>query len=170
MSVDIAKTYRDGSIQIKDDPSGGNSITLTIEEGDLSVTETRNVNVIMDRGGMQGVRKGDDVPIEWSLSLKFTEAIKQTAASDPSVREAVLGVGAAAAWVSTTNNQSDVFTFDLDWTVTTPKAADSDERVSLEDAWIESVAISEDAEANKIELSGKCLGLNKTGLLTVTKV
>lgn len=62
-------SLKDAVITVSDGGSG--EVTVTIGDGDLSVTETRNLEYLLDRGVLSSVREGDDVPVEVSFDCRW---------------------------------------------------------------------------------------------------
>ncbi len=57
------------TIKIKD--GGANEITVKIGEGNLTYNETRNVEYTLDKGKLDGVKLGDEVPVDVSLDATW---------------------------------------------------------------------------------------------------
>lgn len=125
----VSKNMKDGTVKIKDNVA--ESITLIVEEGDFSYSESHPVRNIMDRGALSHMREGNEEPVTGSFTLKFIEMIKQTSASDPSPYEALKGTGGASAWATTNTDGGDVFTTDIDLEIADVVSGNENERISL---------------------------------------
>ena len=123
------KNLRDGTITIQvDNDGGGNagSVEVTLDQGDLSWTEARPVEMHSDRGTLSHARRAvQDQLLELTFSMMYTDHLDPNSAV-PTVYEALTRQGAAASWVSQTQD-SDDFSVNLEFVVTDPAGGDSEE-------------------------------------------
>jgi hypothetical protein len=96
--IDLKDTF----IVIQDGDSPVNSITVKIGEGNLTYAENRNVEYILDRGRLDEVRLGDEVPMDVTFDFVWEYITGDTSpAGPPTVEDALKQRGQAATWVST---------------------------------------------------------------------
>jgi hypothetical protein len=78
-----------------------NSITVKVGDGTLTYSEKRNMEYTLDRGRLDEVREGDEVPMDVKFDFVW-DYIKGSAValSPPSVEDALKKIGLASTWVS----------------------------------------------------------------------
>lgn len=146
------RSLRDGVLKLQDGTGTPNEITVALEDGGISYTETNNVDVIMDRGVLDHVRQGDEAPVEISVSLKFQSFIADAA---PTVYEALTQTGDASSWASTRSGE-DVYT--LNWIFEIQDTSNAtNETLTFSDVWPESIDFAEGTPFNTLEVSGRAL-------------
>lgn len=124
------RNLRDGELVIKDN-GGANSLTVALDEGDLSWSETHNVVNVLDRGDLSHVRVGDQAPVAGSFTLKFVEFLSSGSGSGPTPYEGLTQTGAASEWTSTNDDNGDVYTVQVEFTISNPDSAGSDEKLTF---------------------------------------
>ena len=125
------RNLRDGQLAINDGSPSPNTITLALDEGDLVWTERSRVVNVLDRGDLSHMRQGDEQPVTGRFTLKFVEFISSGAPADPTPYEVLNRIGAAASWTSTNDDNGDVYTLELVFTITNPDPSGSDETVTF---------------------------------------
>lgn len=142
------------TIRIKDGAS--HSIDVKIGEGNLTFSEKRNVQYTLDRGVLDEVRLGDQVPMDVSMDFVW-EYISGGVASDgvPSVEDALKRKGAAAAWTSTDSDACRPYAVDIEVLYDPqPAGCGDDETILLSDFRYEE--LNHDLKAGTISCTGKC--------------
>jgi hypothetical protein len=87
-------------------------IEVKIGDGNLTYTEAKNYNYELDRGVLDTVREGDDIPV--SLALAFVYEFVRTGTGEvitPS--DAIKGIGGAAGWISTSADKCEPYAVDM---------------------------------------------------------
>jgi hypothetical protein len=87
-------------------------IEIKMGDGDAKWTEADQYKYDLDRGRLDSVRKGDDTPLELSLSGVF-EHIKSKAGEPITPIEALKGIDAASQWVSTSITSCEPYSVDI---------------------------------------------------------
>lgn len=77
-----------------------NALIVKIGEGNLTFTERRNIEYTLDRGLIDEVREGDQVPMEVSMDFVW-EYLSSVGATTPTIKEALKQEGSASDWTST---------------------------------------------------------------------
>ena len=90
----------------------GHSIVMKMGEGDVKWSEANAYKYLLDRGQLDSVITGDDVPMDVSLGGTF-ENIKSAGAEDVTPVEALKGTGRAATWVSTSEDPCEPYCVDI---------------------------------------------------------
>lgn len=148
--ADVTKNLRDATMKIEDGAGTPNSITLALEEGDLSYAIKQNVINVLDRGSLSHQREGDEEPVTGSFTVKYVELIKQTASSNPTPYEALTQTGAAASWTSTNTDGGGVYNTSIILEINDPDATNQDERTTLSKVRATSIDFSEGDEYNTL--------------------
>lgn len=157
----ITRNLRDGSILIKDgSATTPNSITLEIEEGNMSFTEDRTARIISDRGALSHRRTGDEVACAVSFGVKFCKYASESS-EEPTVRDALTGQGEASSWVST-GNAGEPYTPDLEFRVANPDAEGHREDFLFTDFHADTLEFSEGDEYDTLSVSGTALIVGPT--------
>lgn len=129
------------------------SITVKIGDGNLTFSEKVNREYQLNRGNLDTVRNGDDIPVDVSFDFRW-EYVKTESPTPASVRDVLARVNQASAWVSTDSDTCAPYAVDLVFVFTPTCTADKTETVTLSDFRYED--ISYDAKAGTISCSGKC--------------
>lgn len=141
------------SIRIQDGTAPANFIEVKVGDGTLTWSEKRNMEYQLDRGNLDTVREGDQVPMDISLDLMY-EFIKSDSTGVPTPEEALKKIGEAAAWTSTSSDACEPYAVDLILIYTPPCGGEKIEAVILPDYRWES--LDHDPKAGTIVTSGKC--------------
>jgi len=146
------KNLRDCVLTIYDGDDPVNEVIVAFSEGNLQYTETEQVDQHSDRGSLSHLRTGEEVAVTGSFTARLTEFLSQ---GDNRVtpREAIKMEGAAAAWVSTNDDNGDVDTVGLKFRINTPNSSELDELVDFAKCHIETFQFQEGAPANTISVS-----------------
>ena len=145
---------KDATLKIKD--GGTESITVVIGEGNLTWTERKNIEYTLDRGTLDEVRLGDEVPVEVSFDFTwdYIEGSTTTTTIPPSVEDALKQINNAADWTSTDADNCRPYAVDLEFE-NIPACASADlETITLSDFRFEQ--LDHDARAGTVSVSGRC--------------
>ena len=162
--IDLKKatiTLKDGGVG-----SAQESLAITIGEGNLTYTERKNIEYTLDRGNLDEVREGDQVPVDVSLDAVW-EYITGGSASGatPTIEDVLKRTGPAAAWVSTDSDACRPFAVDVVITyLPTPSNCGDQEIITLQDYRYEELA--HDLRAGTIATSGRCNVVAATAVRT----
>jgi len=141
------------TISFIDGSTPANSIDVKIGEGTLRWSEKRNIQYTLDRGTLDEVREGDEVPVD--VNLDFTWEYITGDGTIPSIEDALKNIGAASDWVSSDADACRPYALDIQIVnEPTPAACGDKETTLLADFRYED--ISHDAKAGTCSLAGKC--------------
>ena len=87
---------------------GSQYLSIKVGDGDLKWTENDNFKYDLDRGILDGVRLGDDAPMDVDFNFAF-EHITTGSGEPISPMDALKAVGAAAEWVSAASDKCEPF-------------------------------------------------------------
>lgn len=152
----LTRNLRDGELVIFDGSSPPKSLTLILDEGDLSWTQKQRTLEVKDRGSIAAghTRRGDDESVSLSFSAKWTQLLSRSVSvGDPlALYETLMFVPASG--VASTSQPGEQQTLTLQFTVLDP-AGQASERITFEKVYRESLTMSEGNDSNTIAFSGK---------------
>jgi len=148
---------KDAVVSIKD--GGGNSITVKIGEGNLTYTEARNMQYTLDRGILDEVREGDEVPLNVSMDFTWEFLSSPSSASTasggtPTIEDALKNAGAAANWVSSDADECRPYAVDIEILYTPNCSTGDTETITLPDFRWEN--LNHDLRAGTVAVTGQC--------------
>lgn len=148
----LTRNLRDGQVVVNDGGGTAKTVTLTLDEGDLSWNEPEETVQVSDRGVLDHTRPGNQVACSLSFSLKWNQLISFTAlSSDGNVfYEMVNNLGSNYTSTSGTGQQ---FTLEYVFTVTSPSGSGS-EAITFAKVFKNSLDMSEGDDWNKIVFNG----------------
>lgn len=151
----ITRNLRDGELTLKDNGDAG-SITVLLDEGDLTWTERRNTIEVKDRGSISAghTRNGDDESVVLSFTAKWTQLIGRAASSgDPRQLYEFLTFQSGAG-IGSTSNTGEQQTLTFEFTILDPAGVAS-EKVTFQKVYRETLTMSEGEQSNLIAFSGR---------------
>ncbi|KKM81510.1 hypothetical protein LCGC14_1329140 [marine sediment metagenome] len=92
----------------------GSLIAVRIGEGNMTYDETKNRDYILDRGIIDTVRPGDDVPMDVSFDFVWEYITAVTDSAVPTIEDALKQRGEASAWVTTSSDECEEYCVDLE--------------------------------------------------------
>jgi hypothetical protein len=129
------------------------NLEIKIGDGNITYTEHNEFKYDLDRGDLDTVREGNQVPMDVKLEAVF-EHITQGLSEPVSPMDALKGIGGASAWVSSSLDLCEPYGIDLIVKHTPPCGTAQLETVTFPDFRSESREINyKDAT---ISVSGKC--------------
>lgn len=139
-----------------------NQITITVGEGNLTFTEARNVEYTLDRGVLDEVRLGDEIPVSVTLDTVWEYySGSSTSGADPTPVEAIKKKGNASSWVSTDADACRPYAVDIVILYAPDCGGFDQEEIILPDFRWESIDF--DLDGGTISMSGSC---NSTEVLS----
>ena len=158
MSVsNIVRNLRDGELVIKDGTSPTPlSLTLLLDEGDLSWTQRTQTLEIKDRGSIAAghTRRGDDESVVLSFSTKWTQLLGNSVEPADALQLYEFLMFTSSANVASTSGAGQQETLRLEFTVTDP-AGVAGERIVFDKVYRESLTMSEGDDFNLISFRGR---------------
>jgi hypothetical protein len=128
-------------------------LEVTIGEGNLTWTEAKEYEYLLDRGDLDTVKEGDEQPLEVSLEFVYDFVTTGTGESITPV-DAVKGTGGADEWVSSSSDLCEPYAVDMVVRHCVPCGSDEDEEVTFPDFRYESLEY--DLSEATIAVSGRC--------------
>jgi hypothetical protein len=141
-------------------PANGDGITflpceidIKIGDGNLTYSETKEYNYMLDRGDLDTVREGDQKPLDVSLEFVYEFVTTGTSEGITPV-DALKQIGGAADWVTASSDPCEPYAVDLIISHDPPCGSSQTETTTLPDFRYEKLDFSlKDAT---IAVSGKC--------------
>ena len=128
-------------------------IDVTIGEGNLTWTEAKEYEYLLDRGDLDTVKEGDEQPLEVSMEFVYEHILTGTSETVTAV-DAVKGTGGASEWVSSSSDLCEPYAVDVEVVHCVPCGSDEDERITFPDFRFESLEY--DLGEATIAVSGRC--------------
>lgn len=143
-------------------PTPANADTLTflpqqievkIGEGNLTYTESKEYDYLLDRGNLDTVREADQQPVDVSIDFVY-EHVVGTVAQTPTVVDALKRQGEASEWVSASSDLCEPYGVDIFIDHVTPCGSEENEETTLPTYRYESLEF--DLSEATISTSGRC--------------
>lgn len=167
--IDVAVDHAGGAtwklgftpaIPVADVPSDDDPITflpqqleIKIGDGNLTYTEHNEYEYLLDRGDLDTVREGNEVPMDVKIDCVY-EHITTGTGEDISPLDALKQKGEAVEWVSSADDKCEPYAVDVEVEHNVPCGTTQDETTLFPDFRSESVEVNfKDAT---IAISGKC--------------
>jgi len=158
--IDLKNT----TFKIKDGTGTPEEISITIGEGNLTYSENKNIEYVLDRGNLDEVREGDQVPMEVSFDFIWDYITALAASGTPTVEEALKNTGEASTWVSSdtgAGNACRPYAIDIEVIYApVPTTCGDQETITFPDFRYET--LDHDLRAGTVSCTGKCNALTPT--------
>lgn len=128
-------------------------IEVKIGDGNLTYTEHRTYDYMLDRGNLDTVREGNEVPLDVKLECTY-EHITTGTSEIVTPMDAIKGAGGAAEWVSSSVDKCEPYAVDLEVEHQQPCGSVQNELTLFPDFRPETKEVNF-KDAN-ISLTGKC--------------
>jgi len=155
--TNIVRNLRDGQLVVSDGTGTPETLTLALDNGDLSWSEPENDVQILDRGVLDHVRDGDEAPIELSFSAMWTNLVNATeaggsAGSANQLYEMINDSGGST--YASVGSAGHKYQLKYAFTVTDPSTSSNTELIAFNKVYKQSLECSEGDDANTISFSG----------------
>lgn len=160
----VTRNFRHGAISLIDGSGTPKVLLIECDMGDLTWSSKEEIKEDYCRGVLQGFRKGKDLPLELSFTVKVTNLINYSISSTGTMvpLEVLRNIGD----VFTSTTDGDVFTLDVQFDLADPDDAGNDERILFPDCAIPSIDFSESEDTDTIKVSAKSL----QSMPTITRI
>ena len=130
-------------------------IEVRIGEGNVTWTEAQELEYLYDRGVLDTVRQGNDVPV--NVNLAFTYEFVRTGTSETiTPTDAVKGIGGAAGWISAATDKCEQYAVDLVIERVIPCSGTSVEDETITFDTFRYDQLNYDMGAASISVTGRC--------------
>ena len=155
--TNISRNLRDAELVLKDGTSPTPvSLTVVLDEGDLSWTQRQQTIEVKDRGMIAGghLRKGDELSVTLSFSAKWTQLLgKSVLSGDPLQLYEFLTFASGLDLVST-SGEGEQQTFSMEFIVKDP-AGIAHEKIVFSKVYQETLTMTEGDRYNIISFTGR---------------
>jgi hypothetical protein len=145
---------KDATIKIKDGAATQNEIEVTIGEGNLTWTERKNIEYVLDRGNLDEVREGDQAPVELSIDAIWEYIKSLSGSGTPTIEDALKNVNEASTWESSDSDACRPYAVDIEIYYVPDCATGDTELITFSDFRYEQ--LDHDLRAATISVSGRC--------------
>lgn len=128
-------------------------LEVTIGEGNLTWDEKRNITYILNRGTIDTVKLGDEVPVDVKMDATW-EFLKASSGDPPTIEDALKQRGGAASWTSSSPDLCEPYAVDIEIDYVPFCSGEEKETITLSDFRWEQ--ISHDPKTAQLSMSGKC--------------
>jgi len=128
-------------------------IEVKIGEGNITWTEAKEYEYLLDRGDLDTVKEGDEQPLEVSLEFVY-EHITTGTGEDITPVDALKQQADASEWVSSSGDLCEPYAVDIIILHCVPCGSDEDEMITFSDFRYESLEF--DLSEATIAVSGRC--------------
>lgn len=130
-------------------------VEVKVGDGNLTYTEGKNYTYELDRGTLDTVKEGDDVPLSVSLAFIY-EFVKTGTSEDITPVDALKGIGGAASWVTSSSDACEPYAVDLviEYVPACSGASVESEITTFPDFRYDSLQF--DLNAAQISVTGRC--------------
>jgi len=104
---------RDATIRFKDGDSPVTIIEIKIGEGNVTWSERKNMEYVLDRGNLDLVREGDQEPLELTVDAVW-EFLTASGGDDPTPEDFVKQRGEGSTLISTSSDLCEPFAIDIE--------------------------------------------------------
>lgn len=133
----------------------GHRLEVKLGEGSLNYTERREIEYRLNRGVIDEVREGNQVPVEVSMDFNW-EYITATDDGAPTIEDALKNTGGASHWVSSDSDQCRPYAVDIyiEYEPSCGNQSDINEIILLSDfRWEE---LAHNGQEGTISCTGRC--------------
>jgi hypothetical protein len=134
----------------------GHVLEVKVGEGNLTYDEKRTMEYTLDRGDLDTVREGDQVPmdVKFDIIWEFLSAPGVDPDDTPTIEDALKHRGPASNWVSSSSDACEPYALDIEIEYEPPCGNVEEEIIVLPDFRQESLA--HDLRAATVAATGKC--------------
>ncbi len=128
-------------------------VEIKVGEGNVTFSEKRNMTYELDRGTLDSVRQGDDVPVEVKLEFVY-EFVKASNGEAVTPVEAIKGINGASTFITSSSDSCEPFSVTIVIEHRVPCGDTDGEITPMTDFRWE--GLDYDLKAATISVSGKC--------------
>jgi hypothetical protein len=153
---ELTRNLRDGELVIKDGSGTPKTLTVLLDEGDLSWTQRQKTIEVKDRGSIAAghLRKGDDESMQLSFSARWTQLIGKSANSADPLQLYETLMFATGSGITSTSSPGQQNTLTFEFTVVDP-AGTASEKIVFNKVYRETLTMSEGDDSNVIAFAGR---------------
>ncbi len=132
----------------------GRTLEINVGDGNITFGEKKEYNYDLNRGNLDTVREGNQIPMDVSMNFIYDFIKAASADTSPTPEEALRNTGKASGWVSSSSDTCEPYAVDLEIEHTPICTGTDKERVTLPDFRYES--LDHDPREASISATGRC--------------
>lgn len=140
-------------------------LEVKMGDGNCTYDESRTIEYKLNRGVIDEVREGDQVPMDVKIDGNW-EFLRSDSGDPPTFEEALKLIGGASTWISSDSDECRPKAVNIVIDYIPPCGGEKRERITLPDYRWEKLA--HDPKAGTISTTGKCNALQATVVRTTT--
>ena len=138
----------------------GRTLEINVGDGNITFGEKKEYNYDLNRGNLDTVREGNQVPMDVTMNFIYDFIKAASADTSPTPEEALKNIGKASGWVSSSSDTCEPYAVDLEIEHTPTCSGTDKERVTLPDFRQES--LDHDPREASISATGRCNAVEAT--------
>ncbi len=138
----------------------GNLLAVRIGEGNMTYSETKNRDYILNRGNLDTVRPGDDVPMDVAFDFVWEYITAVTDSAVPTIEDALKQRGEASAWITTSSDACEEYCVDLEVHYDPQCGGTNSEKIAL--PYFRHEKLDHNLKDSQISCTGKCNAVEAT--------
>ncbi len=150
------RNLRDGLVVIQDGtPVTPNQLIIPVMDGNVSFTEHRPKAVVYNRGNLFSKRSGNQMEVDLSFEVTFTQwSYANGASTGVSVADALNQRGGASGWLSADPSACNVYAVNVLFQISDPESPTNAELLTFQKVSHENIKFQE-GDPNKLTFTGK---------------
>lgn len=133
---------------------GGRSLEIKVGDGNLEFTENREFLYDLDRGKLDTVRQGNDIPMDVALDFVWEHLTAIDGVPTPTISDVLHRRGAASNWVSSSDDSCEPFAIDIEVEYAPPCGDQPTEFITLPDFRWE--GLPHNITDSQVSMTGRC--------------
>ena len=132
----------------------GRTLEINVGDGNVTFAEKKEYNYDLNRGNIDTVRQGNEIPMDVSMSFVYDFLKSASGDAVPTPEEALKQTGLASTWVSSSSDSCEPYAVDIEIEHTPSCSGTDKERVVLPDFRQES--LDHDPREATVSATGRC--------------
>lgn len=135
-------------------PGTPNSVDVKVGDGNVTFKESKPRTYELDKGKLDTVRDGDEVPVDVTMAFSW-EWLKADTGLPPTPVDALKKRGNASAWVTSSADTCEPYAVDIE-IIANPNCTDGTKAEDILLADFRYEELNYDIKAGQISVTGKC--------------
>jgi hypothetical protein len=131
----------------------GRCVEIKVGDGNVTWDTSRNLEYEMDKGEIDAVVEGDDIPVDVSIDLVYEYLTAVTGSGIPTAEDVLKQRGEASTWITSGEDSCEVYAIDIEIDYEPPCAAQHEITTFPEFRW---ESVSHDVSQASLAVRGKC--------------
>ena len=132
----------------------GRALEVKIGEGNITYTENREMEYILNKGNLDTVREGDQQPVDVSMDFVWEFITAVAASGVPTIEDVLKNRGEASGWTTSSSDTCEPYAVDIEIEHIPTCSTEQREITTLHDFRYES--LEHDPDEATVSASGRC--------------